>query len=70
MVICVLVSIGIFIALRVFFKRWFEKQDEFGDIVFNTKKYVGVSALLSLVVSAGIWYYQKIYVKRGVSFLT
>jgi hypothetical protein len=63
-----LATIIVFVFTRVVCKSWFMKDDEFGEPKFNVKKYVGVSALFSVVVCAGVWYYKKVYVKRGVSF--
>lgn len=61
-VISFIITIAIFILFKVVFGRFFMKYNEFGEEVFATKKYIGVSSITSIVVNAGLWYYKKIYV--------
>jgi hypothetical protein len=67
-VLCVLSVVAVFLIMRIFFRNWFVREDEFGDPVFSKKKYIGVCILFSLPVAGLVWYYHKKYYKRGVKF--
>lgn len=58
-VICAIAGIAIFIIAKVFFDSWFTQEDEFGEVTFNKKKYVGVCGLVTAVVSTAIYLYKR-----------
>jgi hypothetical protein len=49
-VLLVIVCVAIFAAYRFIFEKMFMVKDQFGDEVFSTKRYIGVSGLTCLVV--------------------
>lgn len=55
-VMFVLITIGIFIVFRFLLKSYFTKLDEFGEETFSMKKYIGTSAIVSIIINIGVWW--------------